>query len=204
VRLEGLSLLLMIAAALSILPAGATCSGCGCYTPCPTEAEIQQFHWMKEAYCFLYSDDCYGSALVPRLAAPLAIQPAGEDTAAYWMNEASGFYLAGSYEQAAASYAKAVEKDPSLWEGWLNMGNALFFLSRYQDSLNAYESAIRLNPQNENAYLGKSRALAALNRNDEADAAMRIVEKLRSRKIAELGGTRDPAESAEPVLIGSH
>jgi tetratricopeptide (TPR) repeat protein len=217
-RPEGSSLLLIAAAfAAIIVPAGATCSGCGCYTPHPTEAEIQQFQWMKEAFCFLYSDDCYCGAVAPYYLGPsgptfVAGTPAvtfagpstADDSAEYWLNQANELYLTGSYEKAAESYAKAVEIDPYLLDGWLNMGNSLFFSGRYEEALNAYNSALNLDPQNENAWLGKSKALSALNRMQEANSAMKVVEKLQSRQITELGGLKSTSGSVEPVVVGSY
>lgn len=195
---------MLVVAVFSILTmqAGATCSGCGCIASCPTIAEIQQRIWMKEAVCFLYSDDCcYGTVMV----APHYLgTSAGNDTAEYYLSEADRFYLAGSYDQAAELYRKVLEIDPSLQNGWLNMGNALFFMRRYEESLNAYNSVLNLNPQNENALLGKSEALSALNRIDEANAAMNVVKKLQDRKIAELGGLKSTAGAVEPVVVGSH
>lgn len=218
-RPEALSLLLIVAVVgIFMAPAWATCSGCGCYTWYPTEAEKQQFLWMKEAACFLYSDDCCYATVAPHYVSTTAglsasisastsasvLQPFGNDTAEYYLNKANEFYLTGSYEQAAELYAKAVEIDPSLQNGWLNMGNALFFMRRYEESLNAYNSVLNLNPQNENALLGKSEALSALNRTDEANAAMNVVKKLQDRKIAELGGLKSTTGAVEPVVVGSH
>ncbi len=241
------SLLLMAAVVgIFILPVGATCSGCGCYTSCPTEAEKEQFLWMKEAICFLYSDDCCRPTVAPQYfglsagtsadasagtsagtsavtpaaasipasvatsasksaaASASAVQPWENGTAAYYLNKANELYLAGSYSQAAESYSKAVEIDPSLQDAWLNMGNALFFMNRYEESLNAYDSVLKLNPQNENAWLGKSKALSALNRTEEAGAALGVVEKLQGRKIAEVGGSKSNAGAVvEPVVVGS-
>jgi tetratricopeptide (TPR) repeat protein len=134
---------------------------------------------MKEAACFLYSDDCcYAAGAV----APFGfITPEGNDTAVYYLNEADRLYLAGSYKQAAELYRKAVgidPADPAIQKGWLNLGNALFFMRRYKESLDAYDSALSIDPQNENALLGKAGALSALNRTDEVGAVMGVVERL--------------------------
>lgn len=209
---------MLVVSVFSILTmqAGATCSGCGCIASCPTIAEIQQRIWMKEAVCFLYSDDCcYGTGTV----APFGVSTsAGNDTADYYLSEADRFYLAGSYDQAAELYRKALEIDPYLQNGWLNMGNALFFMRRYEESLNAYDSVLNLDPKNENALLGKSEALSALNRTDEAKAVMNAVERLQDRKITEIGvfpsaydaatsgaitGVSTNGEAVEPIVVGS-
>jgi tetratricopeptide (TPR) repeat protein len=191
-----------------MMAAGATCSECGCITSCPNKAEIQQHIWMKEAACFLYSDDCCYST---GIAAPFGIgisakniTSAGNITGGDYLNEADRLYLAGSYEQAAKLYAKAVEIDSSLLSGWLNMGNALFFMKRYEESLNAYDSLLNLDPQNENALLGKREALSALNRADGASAVNGGVEMLQNRKIMELGGLSSTAGAITPLIVGSY
>ncbi|MCK9567120.1 MAG: tetratricopeptide repeat protein, partial [Methanothrix sp.] len=79
------------------------------------------------------------------------------------LDGANVFYLTGSYEQAAKSYANAVNIDPTLSKGWLNLGNSLYFLGRYQASLDAYEALLNREPNNANALAGKNNALLALN-----------------------------------------
>ncbi|MCX6669533.1 MAG: tetratricopeptide repeat protein, partial [Methanothrix sp.] len=118
----------------------------------------------------------------------------------YWLNEGNGFYLAGSYEQAAASYAEALKLNVYLSDGWLNMGNALYFQGKYQESLDAYNAVLGLDPQNVNALKGKSQALSALNRTAEANAALESIRALQSRKILQVGSSAQP--TVKPVVIG--
>lgn len=178
-----------------------------------TEREQQRI-WMREAFNFLYGD-CYYWGFQPYYYAvpyyyqapyyyqiPVAEQPAENNTAEYWLNEGNGFYLAGSYGQAAASYAEAVRLNPYLSEGWLNMGNALYFLGRYQESLNAYDAVLGLEPQNVNALNGESQALLALNRTYEANLALESVKALQSRKILHVGSSAKPTVKA--AIIGDY
>ena len=97
-------------------------------------------------------------------SAPAYNQNTGNNSAIYWLNEGNMSYLAGSYEQAALSYANAVGLDPSLSEGWLNLGNSLYFLGKYQASLNAYDALLKFEPRNADALAGKNQALLALNK----------------------------------------
>ena len=126
--------------------------------------------WYAEAYNFLYgNDECYYAPYsAPEYNhtsynVPTYNQNTVGQNATNWLNEANIFYLTGSYQKAAESYAKAVNLDPSLSQGWLNLGNTLYFLGRYQASLNAYDAVLRLDPQNTNALAGKMQALSALN-----------------------------------------
>ena len=144
----------------------------------PSQADFEQHIWNNQAYRFLnYGDEGYYPYGVPAYNAPTYNTPAnktfayntpaynqsaGNGNATYWLNEANVFYLTGSYEQAAESYAKAVNLDPSLSKGWLNLGSSLYFLGRYQASLNAYNALLKLEPQNADAVAGKVQALLAL------------------------------------------
>jgi len=141
----------------------------------PSQADFEQHMWGIQAYRFLnYDDEGYDPYGVPAYNAPTYSTPAnntpaynqsvGNGNAIYWLNEANVSYLTGSYEQAAESYAKAVNLDPSLSKGWLNLGNSLYYLGRYQASLNAYNALLKLEPQNADALAGKSLTLLALNK----------------------------------------
>ncbi len=195
------------------------CDYCGWDGHTLTERE-QQHIWMREAFDFLYGD-CYYWGFqpyyysVPRYYStpyyyqapyyyqtPQVTQPAGNNTVEYWLNEGNGFYLAGSYEQAVASYAEAVKLNPYLSEGWLNMGNALYFLGKYQESLNAYDAVLGLEPQNVNALNGESKALLALNRTYEANLALESIKALQSREILHVGSSVKP--TAKAAIIGDY
>jgi tetratricopeptide (TPR) repeat protein len=138
----------------------------------PTQAEFEQHMWDIEAYRFLYCDDGgyypYGVPAneQPSYSTPAFNQSRSNGSATYWLDEANVSYLMGSYAQAAESYAKAVNLNPSLSVGWLNLGNSLYFLGKYQASLNAYDTLLNLEPQNANALAGKSQALRKIEENN--------------------------------------
>ena len=183
-KIHRLSLLLIFSlACLFTEPAWFTSLGsCGYYWPYypPSQADYEQHMWNIQAYNFLnYDDEGYSPYGVPANNAPISGTPAyntptfntpannqslGNGNATYWLNEANVSYLTGSYEQAAESYAKTVNLDPSLSEGWLNLGNSLYYLGKYQASLNAYNALLKLEPQNVDALAGKSLTLIALNK----------------------------------------
>lgn len=143
---------------------------------CPSIATRQQGMWEAEAYAFLnggedahpgypiYQPINYG---VPVGSYSLT----GSGTTSLWMNQGDQLYEAGSYEQAAAMYTRAVNLDPSLKAAWLNLGNSFYFLGRYQESLNAFETVLNMEPQNAASWQGKGLDLMALNRTAEANDA---------------------------------
>ncbi len=158
----------------------------GCYDL--SNPYFQEYLWEREVYHFLndynpyvgpvYSYPQYGTPAyrtVPTYTAPTNTAaynapsynaPANNQSASYWLNEANVSYLTGSYEQAAESYAKSVNLDPSLKGGWLNLGNSLYFLGRYQASLNAYNALLNLEPQNAEALAGRSLTMEAIGKNN--------------------------------------
>ena len=178
---EGLLLLLIFALTFifmetALVGSFGTCDYCGPnywdnYPP--TQSEAEQAMWRSEIYYFMNYDDCdnlYPPAYTPANRNSVSNQVANNTTASYWLDNANKLYLAGYYEQAAASYAKAVNLDPSLSEGWINMANSLYFLGRYQESLDAYNAVIASDPLNANAILGKGKVLMAINRTQETNS----------------------------------
>jgi len=172
-----LSLLVILALTFMFMEPGwiTSLGSCGYdyYSPYyypPSQADIEQHMWNIDAYRFLYCDDegyyPYGVSGYNQLShsAPAYNQSIGNGNATYWLNEANVSYLTGSYEQAAESYAEAMNLDPSISLGWLNLGNSLYFLGKYQASLNAYNTLLNLEPQNANALAGKNQATLALNK----------------------------------------
>jgi tetratricopeptide (TPR) repeat protein len=134
--------------------------------PSSIQAASDEAGWRADAYYFMNYDNCDNVNSVceaNNVTHPLN-GTIGNSTADYWLNDANRLYLTGSYEQAAKSYAKAVNLDPSLLAGWLNLGNSLYYMSKYQASLNAYNALLKLEPQNADALSGKNKALLALNK----------------------------------------
>ena len=193
-----LPLLLIVALALVFLmpswvPAQGIYDYYGSYYP--STPDIQEGMFYADAYNFLYGDnECYygpyggthvyntpeynaaASYNIPAnntraYNAPTYSQNTASENATNLLNEANVFYLTGSYQQAAESYSKSVNLDPSLSKGWLNLGNSLYYLGKYQASLNAYDALLKLEPLSADALAGKSQALRALNKTDESNTS---------------------------------
>ena len=164
----------------------------------PSTPEMQEGMFYADAYNFLYGgDECYygpyGGTHVYNTPAynaaasynipayythayntPTNSQNTVSENATNWLNEANVFYLTGSYQQAAESYSKAVNLDPSLSKGWLNLGNSLYYLGKYQASLNAYDALLKLEPQSADALAGKNKTLLALNTTSVPNATLGV------------------------------
>lgn len=176
-------MLFIVLVMIFLMPSWITAQGIGdCHeSSChASRSEWQQRLWYADIYNFLYGDcECYyakhglyyppyaGAIRDPSAGnAPTdSLNAAGEDAPSL-LDQANVFYLTGSYEQAAESYAKAVNIDPTLSVAWLNLGNSLYFLGRYQASLDAYEALLNLEPGNADALAGKEKALMSLDKSD--------------------------------------
>ena len=85
------------------------------------------------------------------------------DDHAAWNNRGIALYKSGSYEDAIASYDKALQFKPDYHEAWHNRGNALADLGRYEDAIASYDKALQYKP-NEPLYLKwRDKALDKLN-----------------------------------------
>jgi tetratricopeptide (TPR) repeat protein len=88
-----------------------------------------------------------------------------------YLNQGNAFYLETRYEDAIASYEKALEFDPTLVDAWLGKAKASRKLKRYEVAIAANDRAIQLQPDNASAWFGKGYALSDLQKYKEADAA---------------------------------
>ena len=106
--------------------------------------------------------------------AAICIPPAiGELTAEDWSNQANQYFLNGSYEEAAASYDKALELDPNNVDLLNNKGKALANLGRFEDAIASFDKSLAINSSDVEALNLKGTALSqGLDKNDEAIASI--------------------------------
>jgi tetratricopeptide (TPR) repeat protein len=81
-------------------------------------------------------------------------------------------YAAGElYEQAIASYDKALVFKPDFHEAWYNRGNALDDLGRNEEAVASFDKALEFQPNFHQAWYNRGVALGNLGRNEEAVAS---------------------------------
>ena len=68
--------------------------------------------------------------------------------------EGKGLYGAGKYEEAVASYDKAIEIKPGYADAWEDKAFALRKLERYDDAIVCYDKAIKIDPKDATAWKG--------------------------------------------------
>lgn len=93
---------------------------------------------------------------------------AEEKTAEDWTSKGDGLYYQGKYEEAIASYNKAIVVDSQYAAAWNNKGVVLNEMGRYEEALQAYDKAIEANPKFVKAWNNKGVVLEKLGRNAEA------------------------------------
>jgi tetratricopeptide (TPR) repeat protein len=72
------------------------------------------------------------------------------------------------YDDALASYNRAVELKPEYAAAWDGKGDTLLALKRYEEARNAYDKAIQLQPDYSEAWIGRGNALDSLQQYKEA------------------------------------
>ncbi|MGB7442146.1 MAG: tetratricopeptide repeat protein [Coleofasciculaceae cyanobacterium] len=119
-------------------------------------------------------------------------------------------YQLGQYEEALASYEKALEIKPDLHEAWYNRGVALYKLGRYEEAIASYEKALEIKPDNYAAWNNKGNALGELGRYEEAIASYERALEIkpdnyaawnnRGNALGELGHYEEEIASYERAL----
>jgi tetratricopeptide (TPR) repeat protein len=92
-------------------------------------------------------------------------------TAIEHSNQGNALQAIGRYEEAIASYDRAIELRPELAGAYSDRGNALQMLKRYDEALASYDIALSLRPDFAKALLNRGSALQKLQRYHEALAS---------------------------------
>ena len=83
------------------------------------------------------------------------------------------------YDEAVASYDRAIALQPDHAAAHFNRGTALLEVKRHDEALASFDRALALRPDFADAYLNRGNALQALNRYDEALASYERAGKVR-------------------------
>ncbi|ARV58222.1 hypothetical protein BZZ01_05865 [Nostocales cyanobacterium HT-58-2] len=88
-----------------------------------------------------------------------------------WFYQGNEQFEAGNFEEAIASYDKAIEIKPDDHEAWYNRGTALANLGRDEEAIASYDKAIEFKPDLHEAWHNRGVALANLGRDEKAIAS---------------------------------
>jgi len=97
----------------------------------------------------------------------LCASAVAEETAEDWVKKGDELYENGSYEEAANSYDKAIQMDPSNADAWFGKGNAVKILYKNPEDTTLYES-IGHDPQYADAWAVRGDVVSTNARLEEA------------------------------------
>jgi tetratricopeptide (TPR) repeat protein len=87
-----------------------------------------------------------------------------------WLNLADTLTRAGRYDEAMATFKRALEIRPTDPDGWNDLGNVLVLVGRSEEALRHFERALTLKPDFADAHSNYGNALRSLGRSEEAIA----------------------------------
>ncbi len=95
-----------------------------------------------------------------------------------WLEKGNELYELGRYEEAIASYDKAIEIKPDDHLVWYNRGVALMNLGRNEEAIVSYDKAIKIKPDDYRVWNNQGYTFGKLDRYEEAivsyDKAIKI------------------------------
>jgi tetratricopeptide (TPR) repeat protein len=94
--------------------------------------------------------------------------PTVTQSAEYYFKQGNAFYFEKQYDEAIASYGKALDLNPDLSEVLSNQGVAYSKLNRYEEAIACYDKALELNPDLPEAWSNRGVSLDNLSRYEEA------------------------------------
>jgi tetratricopeptide (TPR) repeat protein len=100
-------------------------------------------------------------------------------SAEYYVKRGNAFYFEKRYEEAIASYDKALEFKRNDSEVWSNRGVVLGELKRYEEAIMSFSKAIEFEPDNSITWSNRGIALGYLKRYEEAISSYEKALKFR-------------------------
>lgn len=98
-------------------------------------------------------------SIIAALAAMLVLPAMGE-TVQFWYDQANSYYITGDFENAVASYDKAIELKPNSTVFWNYRGRALANLGRFDEAISSFDKSIAINSSDPEALNLKATALS--------------------------------------------
>jgi tetratricopeptide (TPR) repeat protein len=88
-----------------------------------------------------------------------------------WYNQGNKLRKLQRYEDAIASYERAIEIKSDYYEAWYYRSYLLYQLQRYEEAITSYDKVIQLNPEEANAWYYRGLILEKLQQPKEALAS---------------------------------
>lgn len=88
-----------------------------------------------------------------------------------WYNQGNKLRKLQRYEDAIASYERAIEIKSDYYEAWYYRSYLLYQLQRYEEAITSYDKVIQLNPEDADTWYYRGIALEKLQRYEDAIAS---------------------------------
>lgn len=141
--------------------------------------------WQRDNLWDLPPDECRKNLLEIQALIEEPHQTA-ERKADLFFEQGRLFGILEEYEEAIASYNKAIQFKPGYDLAWINRGFALGNLGRYEEAIASYDKALALNPNNPGIFYNKACAYALQANPDMAINNLSHAIELNSEKYREL------------------
>jgi tetratricopeptide (TPR) repeat protein len=86
----------------------------------------------------------------------------------YYFKQGNALYFEKQYEEAIASYDKALDFKQDSFEAWFNRGVSLSELKRYEEAITSYDKAVEIKQNLSKAWSNRGSVLRILKRYEEA------------------------------------
>ena len=143
----------------------------------PTERESVS----QESFRLVYLDGSYQEyceqlpeqriAKLAKIKSYLEEEPDSEAKSSLWHIKGLIHLAAKEYEEAIASYDRALQIKPDDHQAWYNRGIALFKLGRYEEAIASCDRALQFKPDHHQVWNNRGNALGNLGRYEEAIAS---------------------------------
>lgn len=97
-----------------------------------------------------------------------------------WYNQGNKLRKLQRYEEAIASYERAIEIKSDYYEAWYYRSYLLYKLQRYEEAITSYDKVIQLNPEEADAWYNRGLILETLQKPEGALASYDKVIEIRS------------------------
>ncbi|MCV6639068.1 tetratricopeptide repeat protein [Candidatus Albibeggiatoa sp. nov. NOAA] len=97
-----------------------------------------------------------------------------------WDIYGSSLHVLGRYEEAIASFEKALEIDSHYKQAWFNKGNVLDDLDLYNEAITCYKTALIIAPKDAHIWNALGNSLKNLNKHEEAIASYNKALEIKS------------------------